>query len=95
MLEDVSVASSPKRKTVPVDDRLVVAFFRNALLNFNEPFIRLQGERLTRYKSIYVGKRLVPNGIKLRADRTVIATRYTVALCQFRAAASSFPANSR
>ena len=95
MLEDVSEAIFPERTRVRVDYRPVVGFSRNALLNFNQPFIPLQGESFTRDKSIDLSERLVPNAITIRTDRTGIATRYTVTLGPFRAAASSLSANSR
>jgi len=74
---------------------MIVAFFGNALLNFNGPLIRLQGGRFTPYESIHLGVRLARRGNQRRADRAVVATHDAVAPGQFRAAASTFPADSR
>ena len=53
------------------EDRPVVAIFREFLLNYNEPYIRDQGEALRRYQSHYFGVRHI-KGIDLPRERTLV-----------------------
>jgi colanic acid/amylovoran biosynthesis glycosyltransferase len=63
----LEVAAHPRRAA----HRPVVAIFREFLLNYNEPYIRDQGEALCRYQSHYFGVRRV-KGIDLPRERTLV-----------------------
>jgi colanic acid/amylovoran biosynthesis glycosyltransferase len=57
-------------------DLPVVAVYREMLLNYNEPFIRAQGEALRRYRSHYVGLQRVA-GPDLPEERTLVLNHGT------------------
>jgi colanic acid/amylovoran biosynthesis glycosyltransferase len=57
-------------------DRPLVAVYREMLLNYNEPFVRAQGEALCRYRSHYVGLRRVA-GLELPEERTLVLNHGT------------------
>jgi glycosyltransferase involved in cell wall biosynthesis len=48
-----------------------VAFYREMLINYNEPFILAHGEALARYDAWYVGMRRI-QGLECAPDRTIV-----------------------
>jgi glycosyltransferase involved in cell wall biosynthesis len=50
----------------------VVAVYREAILYYNEPYIRTQAEAVPRYTSWYVGTRRAAPGIDLPPERTLV-----------------------
>jgi glycosyltransferase involved in cell wall biosynthesis len=53
------------------DTPSVVAFYREMLLNYNEPFILTHAQAFTKYEPYYVGMHRV-NGIELPPERTIV-----------------------
>jgi glycosyltransferase involved in cell wall biosynthesis len=48
-----------------------VAFYREMLINYNEPFILAHGEALARYHAWYIGMRRI-DGLECAPDRTIV-----------------------
>jgi glycosyltransferase involved in cell wall biosynthesis len=53
-------------------ERSVVAVYREAILYYNEPYIRTQAEAVPRYTSWYIGTRRVAPAVELPAERTLV-----------------------